>query len=171
MKTRSQKLNSNSSAANKPKIVKQKNRKEIDTKKNKSIRVLTRNQVRTGRVAENVHESIMGNCSESNEKTNILRDNKENENYHVKTRSKIVVNNEKLDATQKFEHALKGTSSKRSNTTYDSATVSSRNKEMVKCTNEDYRVFVVGDLVWAKLRGWPAWPAKVGYFSIFIGIF
>lgn len=25
----------------------------------------------------------------------------------------------------------------------------------------DYRVFIVGDLVWAKLRGWPAWPAKV----------
>lgn len=25
----------------------------------------------------------------------------------------------------------------------------------------DFRIFIVGDLVWAKLRGWPAWPAKV----------
>lgn len=36
------------------------------------------------------------------------------------------------------------------------------NKHLVEYTGE-YRVFVVGDLVWAKLKGWPAWPAKVSF--------
>lgn len=30
----------------------------------------------------------------------------------------------------------------------------------------DYRIFVVGDLVWAKLKGWPAWPAQVSLISM-----
>lgn len=33
--------------------------------------------------------------------------------------------------------------------------------------SSDYRVFITGDLVWAKLRGWPAWPAKVSILHIF----
>lgn len=38
-------------------------------------------------------------------------------------------------------------------------------KEIVEVN--DYRVFVVGDIVWVKLKGWAAWPGKASVFTIF----
>lgn len=49
-------------------------------------------------------------------------------------------------------------------------TLNPAKKAKLKAISEDdsfdYRVFLSGDLVWVKLRGWPAWPARVGYCEL-----
>lgn len=37
-------------------------------------------------------------------------------------------------------------------------------KEIVEVN--DYRVFIVGDIVWVRLKGWATWPGKASVFTI-----
>lgn len=32
---------------------------------------------------------------------------------------------------------------------------------LTECENGQYQIFITGDIVWAKLKGWPVWPSKV----------
>lgn len=40
-----------------------------------------------------------------------------------------------------------------------------RNNAIVEYGEFDDDVFVTKDLVWAKLKGWPVWPAKVSFYG------
>lgn len=137
MKTRSQKLLQKSSVATKPKLKKMEtqSKKSIDQSKERSVVTFPQQLSTKTRSVEKMMTRSM-----------------------IKT---VPANLTKHNATKTKSNNLKM-----------NATKISSNKKMVNGVKEvqneiaehDYKVYTVGDLVWAKMKGWPNWTAKVRIF-------
>lgn len=142
MKTRSKKLTENIAAKmpkeNKREIVtRNKKQNQINGIKTRSPDRLTRNQT------SNLNQASKNEKFQSKSSNLHIERNKRSD--PVKTRSKTSIQIKLTMLPQNEPDHIVG----------------SHIQELMEY-NGDYRVFVVGDLVWAKLKGWPAWPAKVG---------
>lgn len=155
MKTRSQKLIVQS-VKNKPKVI------ETDKK------IASRSKI--SMIKAGVKDSINQVKTRSQNLSHVHKESTLSSPGQVKVEDELVIAQHKMTTRSKRSdvnqvkskpmrhHAGKKSSSRSSN--QNEAKNGIKNNQLAEIG--DYRVFVVGDLVWAKLKGWPAWPAKVG---------
>lgn len=162
MKTRSKKLNKNllalKSNTKKDKATIQneekKQRNSIQTRSKTLMQTLLQNEMDA--ISEvNYEDKRKQSHSKLTAKT-IIKKKETNRSDRAKTRSRTLINNE-MEVQSNEESELK---TARITLDGKKLKLGGHSDSLIEF-NGDYRIFIVGDLVWAKLKGWPAWPAKV----------
>lgn len=93
--------------------------------------------------------------SESNKTVN-LGDSKGSLNSSIGKRTVLQTRSKKNDCISTFVPTVN--KAKKKSPSEEESKKKESKKQLVEFG--DYRVFVVGDIVWTKLKGWQSWPSK-----------